>query len=73
MCVCAHAWLSGCVIGSGGWWGSREALERVYFPPAARGEGNHLLMPSSETYTQKEEVSHVIQSTVASQTDCCCE
>lgn len=39
MCVCEResmnvcASLSDCVIGSWGWWGSREALERVYFPP----------------------------------------
>lgn len=46
--------------------GTREGL----LSPAAQGEGNHLLMPSSETYTQKEEVSHVFQSTVAAQPDC---
>lgn len=46
--------------------GTREGL----LSPAAQGEGNHLVMPSSETCTQKEEVSHVFQSTVAAQPDC---
>lgn len=43
--------------------GTREGL----LSPAALGEGNHLLMPSSETCAQKEEVSHVFRSTVAAQ------
>lgn len=46
--------------------GTREGL----LSPAAQGRGNHLLMPSSLTYTQKEEVSHVLQNTVAAQPDC---
>lgn len=64
MNVCAS--LSDCVIGSWGWWGSREALERVYFSPHPFGE-------KGTTYwclPLKGEVSHVFQSTVAAQTDC---
>lgn len=70
MCVheCVCLCLTALLAHGGG--GEAERHSRGSTFPCRSGRGNHLLMPSSETYTQKEEVSHVFQRTVAAQPDC---
>lgn len=66
MCVCLP--LSDWDIGSWGRWGSQEALERVYFPLPLR-EREPLTDAFLSNIPEKEEVSHVLPSTVAAQPD----
>lgn len=66
-CACISVWLRYWLMGEVG---EAERHSRGSTFPCRSGRGNHLLMPSSETYTQKEEVSHVFQSTVAARPDC---
>lgn len=68
VCMCMSLCLTAFLAHGGG--GEAERHSRGSTFPCRSGRGNHLLMPSSETYTQKEEVSHVFQSTVAAQPDC---
>lgn len=69
VCVCVCVSLSDCDIGSWGRWGSQEALERVYFP-LPLWEREPLTDAFLSNIPEKEEVSHVEQSTVAAQPDC---
>ena len=68
--MCACLCLTALLAHGGGGEAERHSRGSTFPCRSERERGNHLLMPSFQTYTQKEEVSHVLQSTVAANPDC---